>query len=122
MIRMSYDMITFVVLAQVNPASFETADPEEIVFRILEMLRIFKYRPPDDVTPGDFRQGIIDCDKDILTHIMAYLFEKREELKKRAYLAKYLVKIEVSAEVEGDNDIVQLYQQVYDQQYDFQSH
>lgn len=97
---------------QVNPSSFESSDPEEVVVTILEMLRIFKYRPPHDLTAGDFRQGIIDCDKDILTHIMVYLFEKREELKKRAYLAKFLVKIEVSPEVEGDNDIVQLYEQV----------
>lgn len=40
------------------------------------------------------------------------MLSKREELKKRAYLARYLVRIEVSPEVEGDNDIVTLYQQV----------
>jgi intraflagellar transport protein 81 len=97
---------------QVNPSSFEVSDPEEVVVTILEMLRIFKYRPPEQVTASDFRQGIIECDKDILTHIMVYLFDKQEDLKKRAYLAKYLVRIEVSPEVEGDNDIVQLYEQV----------
>ena len=79
---------------------------------MLEMLRIFKYHPPDHLTAGEFRQGIIVCDKDIMTHILLHLLERLEDLKMRAYLARFLVKIEVSSEVEGDNDIVQLYQQV----------
>lgn len=59
-----------------------------------------------------FRQAIICCDKEIMTHIFAYLLSRREELKMRAYVARFLVRIEVSPEVEGDNDIVQLNEQV----------
>lgn len=61
-----------------------------------------------------FRNGIVECDKTLLNHIFHYLLSKRNDLVKRAYLARYLVRIEVSPEVEGDNDIVTLFQQVSD--------
>lgn len=76
------------------------------------MLRIFKYQPPSHISSESFRNSIVTCDKNLLTHIFSYLLHKLDELKKRAYLAHYLVRIEVSPEVEGDNDIVTLYQQV----------
>lgn len=70
-----------------------------------------------------FRQGIIECDRDVLTHILLYLLERKEELKKRAYLARFLVKIDISPEVEGDSDIVQLYGQYEELMEEFkQSH
>lgn len=59
-----------------------------------------------------FRAGLIGGEKGVLTHVLAYLLSKIDDLKTRAYLARFLVKIEVSPEVEGDNDIVQLYEQV----------
>ncbi|KAI1286919.1 Intraflagellar transport protein 81 -like protein [Halotydeus destructor] len=103
------------VFKQIDPTitveSFEVADAEEVVVRILEMLRIFKYKPMEDIDPSTFRQGIIIGDKAVLTHVMAYLLSRLDELKKRAYLARFLVKIEVSPDLEGDNDIVVLYQQ-----------
>lgn len=48
-------------------------------------------------------------------HIYAaieWLLQRREDLKKRAYLARYLVKLEVPAEILQDDTVNDLYVQV----------
>lgn len=122
-------------MRKINISSFEASDPEEVVVKILDMLRMLKYQPPADMgsyvitqrllsyvksnsmiclsaNRSRFRQSIIACDKEVLTHIFAYLLGRREELRKRAYVARFLSRIEVAPELEGDNDIVQLNEQV----------
>jgi len=44
-------ILFFIENEQINLESFEVADPEEVVVRALEMLRIFKYTPPTTVDP-----------------------------------------------------------------------
>uniref|UniRef100_T1L1F1 IFT81 calponin homology domain-containing protein n=1 Tax=Tetranychus urticae TaxID=32264 RepID=T1L1F1_TETUR len=89
----------------------EISDGEEVVIKIMEMLRILKYTPPSNIEPSLFRQNLISGERNTYTHIFNYLLSKLTELKQRAYLARFLVKIEVSPDVEGDQDIVQLYEQ-----------
>lgn len=48
-------------------------------------------------------------------HIYAaieWLLQRREDLKKRAYLARFLVKLDVPAEILQDDTVNELYSQV----------
>ena len=39
--------------SQINVSSFESADPEEVVVKILDMLRVLKYQPPTEIGSYD---------------------------------------------------------------------
>jgi intraflagellar transport protein 81 len=44
--------------------------------------------------------------------ILNWLLQRREDLKKRAYLSRYLVKIDIAPEMRSDSDVIDLYEQV----------
>lgn len=50
--------------------------------------------------------------KHVVQPVIAWLLQKPEDLKKRAYLAKFLVKLEVPLDFHGDQDINELYEKV----------
>ncbi|PSN57775.1 hypothetical protein C0J52_07269 [Blattella germanica] len=102
------------VLAEVDPSNkvdIRGEDPEQTTVRILEMLRVLKYKPSADVTPAVFRQRLVQGDKHIIHPILEWLFRNLADLKKRAYLAHYLVKVEVPLEILSDSDVSALYEQ-----------
>ncbi|XP_064099976.1 intraflagellar transport protein 81 homolog [Macrobrachium nipponense] len=77
-------------------------------FECWECYVVLKYKPPGD-NMSAFRQGLVSGDKHVLYPILAWLLQRMEELKKRAYLAKYLVKLDVPAEILGDADVADVH-------------
>lgn len=102
------------VLAEMDPShniDIRTEEPEATTMRLINALRILKYKPPADLSLKAFGQGIVQGDKQILHPVLEWLLRNREDLKKRAYLAKFLVKLEVPPEILGDADIAAMYEQ-----------
>ncbi|XP_066987382.1 intraflagellar transport protein 81 homolog [Macrobrachium rosenbergii] len=91
-----------------NRLDIREEEPDQMAVRMLGMLRILKYKPPGD-NMSAFRQGLVSGDKHVLYPILAWLLQRMEELKKRAYLAKYLVKLDVPAEILGDADVADVH-------------
>ncbi|XP_015917332.1 intraflagellar transport protein 81 homolog isoform X2 [Parasteatoda tepidariorum] len=92
-------------------ADVRAEDPEQMVLKNLNFLRVLKYKPPDTVDMSDFRQGLVTGEKSVIYHILDWLFHRMPELKKRAYLAQYLMKVELPPDIEGDADIRDIYDQ-----------
>ncbi|UMM41688.1 hypothetical protein L5515_017840 [Caenorhabditis briggsae] len=88
---------------------------EETAIRVLNSLRILRYRPPQDQEEQEeWRAGIVEGRKGSLYPLLVFLFENSEALKERAYLAKYLMKTDVPGEFfdydieELQNDVTEL--------------
>jgi len=60
----------------------------------------------------EFRAGLISGRPEIIHPIIHWLLQRREELKKRAYLSRFLVKIDIAPEMRSDSDVIDLYEQV----------
>ena len=86
-------------------------EPENTAIRILGMLRILKYKPPDEIS-HNFRQGLVEGQKQVIYPVLEWLLSRITDLKKRAYLAKYLVKVDLPPEVAADPDVSDLFEQV----------
>ncbi|XP_054713185.1 intraflagellar transport protein 81 homolog [Uloborus diversus] len=86
-------------------------DPEQMVLKSLNFLRLLKYKPPETMEMSDFRQGLVTGEKSVIYHILEWILHRMPELKKRAYLAQFLVKVELPPDIEGDADIQELYEQ-----------
>ncbi|CCD65721.1 Intraflagellar transport protein 81 homolog [Caenorhabditis elegans] len=85
---------------------------EETAIRILNMLRILRYRPPQDQDEQEeWRAGIVEGRKTSLYPLLVFLFENSEGLKERAYLSKYLMKTDVPGEF-FDYDIEELQNEI----------
>ena len=59
------------VLAEIdakNKIDIREEEPESTVIRILGMLRILKYKPPDEIS-HNFRQGLVEGHKQVVFHI-----------------------------------------------------
>jgi len=57
------------VLAEIdtkNRIDIREEEPESTAIRILGMLRILKYKPPDEIT-HNFRQGLVEGQKQVIT-------------------------------------------------------
>jgi intraflagellar transport protein 81 len=85
--------------------------PEQTAIRMFNLLKVLKYRPPDD-NVNVFRQGLVTGDKVVIHPIMKWCLEKLVELKKRAYLAKFLVKLDIPSEFLSDPAVSDLHSQV----------
>ena len=102
------------VLAEIdakNRVDIREEEAEATALRILGMLRILKYKPPLEISVADFRQGLVEGQKNVIYPVMEWLLQRIEDLKTRAYLAKYLVKIEIPTEVAANSDVAELYDQ-----------
>ncbi|XP_071536615.1 intraflagellar transport protein 81 homolog [Panulirus ornatus] len=100
-----------------NKLDIREEEPEQMAVRMLGMLRILKYKPPDD-NMSNFRQGLVSGNKHVVYPILSWLLQRMDELKKRAYLAKFLVKLDVPAEILGDADVADIhikYEELIDQ-------
>nr|CAD7261155.1 unnamed protein product [Timema shepardi] len=112
------------VLAEVDPShkvDIREEDPEQTTVRILEMLRILKYKPGPDTSSVAFRQALVQGDKNTIHPIIEWLFRNMTDLKKRAYLAQYLVKVEVPVDILSDADVSTLHEQYEQLMEDFKS-
>jgi intraflagellar transport protein 81 len=68
---------------------------------------------------NEFREGLIAGRPETVNPILNWLLQRREELKKRAYLSRYLVKIDIAPEMRSDSDVIDLYEQVKDKSWKF---
>ena len=101
------------VLAEVDAKhkiDIREEEADSTAIRILGMLRILKYKPPDEISLH-FRQGMVEGQKQVIYPVLSWLLSRIPELKKRAYLAKYLVKVDVPPEVAADPDVSDLFEQ-----------
>ncbi|GFR67031.1 intraflagellar transport protein 81-like protein [Elysia marginata] len=121
----SYNLISFdslepLQLLQVLNDVLATIDPKQKVdireeaadqtaVRLLQFLRVLKYKPPENVNMSEFRAGLVQGEKPVVFPILAWLLQRVPELQKRAYLAKFLVKIDVPAEIMGDEEVSSIY-------------
>uniref|UniRef100_A0A914ZDU7 Intraflagellar transport protein 81 homolog n=1 Tax=Parascaris univalens TaxID=6257 RepID=A0A914ZDU7_PARUN len=103
------------VLQWINDAeSIDIRDeaPDETALRIFHLLRLLKYRPPNDIDQlQEWRRGIVEGEKTAINPILEWIFKDTESLKERAYLAKYLTAVEVPGEFQ-DSEIVELQNEV----------
>ena len=61
---------------------------------------------------GAFKQALVTGDKPHVYAAIEWLLQRREDLKKRAYLARFLVKIDVPADILQDEAVHDLFNQV----------
>ena len=94
-----------------NRLDIREEEPETTALRILGMLRILKYKPPVDIPVANFRQGLVEGQKNVIYPVMEWLLQRIDDLKTRAYLAKYLVKVDIPPEVAADPDVAELFEQ-----------
>eukprot|EP00911_Craspedida_sp_UC1_P001115 UC1_evm2s837 len=86
----------FAAIASDHAMDLRQEDPEDMVVRMLSLLRVLRYKP---ATPSGFRQGLVAGEPDVVYPILQWCLEGREGLKQRAYLANFLMRIEVPAEM-----------------------
>ncbi|KFP85045.1 PREDICTED: intraflagellar transport protein 81 homolog, partial [Acanthisitta chloris] len=58
-----------------------------------------------------FRQGLVTGSKPVIHHVLHWLLQRTNELRKRAYLANFLVKLEVPAEFLQDDTVADINKQ-----------
>ncbi|CAL2050087.1 unnamed protein product [Caenorhabditis brenneri] len=85
---------------------------DDTAIRILNTLRILRYRPPEgQEEQEEWRAGIVEGQKSSLYPLLVFLFENSDALKERAYLAKYLMKTDVPGEF-YDYDVEELQNEI----------
>ncbi|RUS70096.1 hypothetical protein EGW08_022145, partial [Elysia chlorotica] len=98
------------VLAIIDPkqkVDIREEAADQTAVRLLQFLRVLKYKPPENVSMSEFRAGLVQGEKPVVFPILAWLLQRVPELQKRAYLAKFLVKIDVPAEIMGDEEVAE---------------
>lgn len=99
------------VMTDINPqqaSDLRDEDPEQRVVRMLNFLRVMKYRPKTDGgNVSVFRQGIVQGDKPVIYPILQWLLENCAELKKRAYLARFLMKLDIPGDIIHDTEVTE---------------
>ncbi|OXA46468.1 intraflagellar transport protein 81 homolog [Folsomia candida] len=93
-----------------NKLDIREEDPEQTVIRMLNMLRVLKYKPEED-DPSTLRTGLVSGSSKVIYPILAWLLPRVADLQVRAYLAKFLVKVDIPQEIRADIDVEELYQQ-----------
>uniref|UniRef100_A0A8C8RFZ5 Intraflagellar transport protein 81 homolog n=1 Tax=Pelusios castaneus TaxID=367368 RepID=A0A8C8RFZ5_9SAUR len=89
--------------------------PEQTAKRMLSLLGILKYKPPESSTDlSTFRQGLVIGSKPVIHPVLHWLLQRTNELKKRAYLARFLIKLEVPAEFLQDDTVADTNKQYED--------
>lgn len=98
------------VFSEIDPkqkVDIRDEGPEQTAVRMFNLLKVLKYRPPDD-NINAFRNGLVTGDKVHIHPILKWSLEKLAELKKRAYLARFLVKVDISADFLSDPNVSDL--------------
>lgn len=96
------------VLAHINdekPSSVREEDPEEMLVRLLGVLRVLNYKPPASTDAKMFRAGLIGGQKDVIYPVLSWLLKGLAGFKLRAYLGKFLVRIEVPVEMLQNEEV-----------------
>ncbi|WKY14340.1 hypothetical protein Q1695_000132 [Nippostrongylus brasiliensis] len=100
------DVISWIT--QTNNIDVTREPAEETALRLLNNLRILRFRPPSGIEQlEEWRAGLVEGAKKSIYPVLLYLFSNVDMLKQRAYLAKYLIQDEIPSNV-LDNDVTQL--------------
>ncbi|KAK3240307.1 hypothetical protein CYMTET_49849 [Cymbomonas tetramitiformis] len=93
---------------------------EQMTARMMEFLRIIKYKIPCD--PLTFRQGLADGETDIIYPIIKYCVSspsQLEALKKRAFVGYYMSNVALPEELFCDEDIAEIHAAIKELQAQF---
>jgi intraflagellar transport protein 81 len=82
---------------------------ESRINRIIQFLILMKFNLSNDQV-DDFREHLLNGDKDVLHSILLWCLQRFEHLQKRAYLAKYLLPLEIPADFMGETLVIELSQ------------
>ncbi|CAB3400578.1 unnamed protein product [Caenorhabditis bovis] len=117
LIQILSDVLSWIF--QTDKIDIRREPAEDTAIRILNLLRILRYRPPTDPEElEEWRVGVVEGSKSSMYPLLVFLFENSEALKERAYLAKFLMKTEVPSEVH-DYDTAELQNEIQTLQNEF---
>ncbi|GIY99495.1 intraflagellar transport protein 81 homolog [Caerostris extrusa] len=77
------------VFTEVDPkmkTDVRAEDPEQMVLKNLNFLRVLKYKPPETMDLSDFRQGLVTGEKSVIYHILEWILRRVPELKKNEHI------------------------------------
>eukprot|EP00095_Tigriopus_kingsejongensis_P009877 maker-scaffold1136_size60149-snap-gene-0.10 protein:Tk09877 transcript:maker-scaffold1136_size60149-snap-gene-0.10-mRNA-1 annotation:"predicted protein" len=94
-----------------DPIDIREEPAELTLTRIMNTLRLLKYKPPITLDPQLFREGMLEGAKKVVYPVLDWLLNRMPELKTRAYLARFLVKLDIPQEYLVDTDIGDLAEQ-----------
>ncbi|KAL3315487.1 Intraflagellar transport protein 81 [Cichlidogyrus casuarinus] len=84
---------------------------EATTMRIVESLRLYRYKLPADTDKLDtFMRSISNGNKNLIYQILNWLLHNTSDLKKRAYLSRFLCKVKVPTEFLQE-DVQDLYEE-----------
>jgi len=113
------DLICEVIcLIDKDQESITTDQIENRVGRIVQFLLLMKFNIQNEQVE-EFREHLLNGDKDVLFSVLLWCLQRFEHLQKRAYLAKYLLPLDIPAEFMGEQLIIELSQRLKELQSDF---
>ncbi|XP_067948195.1 intraflagellar transport protein 81 homolog [Watersipora subatra] len=83
---------------------------EQTALRLFTFMRVLKFQPLNNDL-GAFKQALVTGDKPHIYTAIEWLLQRKDDLKKRAYLARFLVKVEVPADILNDDAVNDLFNQ-----------
>eukprot|EP00052_Salpingoeca_macrocollata_P012331 m.95536 g.95536 ORF g.95536 m.95536 type:complete len:674 (+) comp18432_c0_seq1:165-2186(+) len=95
------------VLAEISEehnVNLKEEDPEMTISRMLNFLRVLKYKPPPSEGKS-FRQGLVAGSADAVYPVLAWALPRLVDLQKRAKLARFLVRVEVPGDMLADPQV-----------------
>lgn len=118
-----YDLLSLLneVFGELDPrhkkVDLRDESQDQLSARFLEFLKILKYSPPPNIK--DFATALVKGQRTAAYHVLHWVLNRLDPLKKRAYLARFLVSVDIPAAYLHDESVQQVYQQYKALQQDF---
>lgn len=94
-------------------------DPDQTAERLVQFLKIVKYKPPASLDPSVFRQLLAQGEKDIIFMVLKWVLPQPAELQKRAFVGYYLSFPDLPEELNYDGDVMELKEEIKGMQQQF---
>jgi intraflagellar transport protein 81 len=106
------------VIGEINPdeRSILQEATDMRVERIIGFLSVMKFNIPDE---EQFRQSMLNGDKDTMTIVLHDMLQAFDRYKKRAYLGKYLMPMDIPPEFRNEDLVLDLEARLKDMQGEF---
>uniref|UniRef100_A0A7S0WQ24 IFT81 calponin homology domain-containing protein n=1 Tax=Chlamydomonas leiostraca TaxID=1034604 RepID=A0A7S0WQ24_9CHLO len=102
------------IFTQISPkhqkVDISKEDPDNTVDRLVNFLKIIKYKPNYD--PVAFRQLLAAGDKDVVYPILKWVVPQPQQLEKRAFVGHYLSFPDMPEEFNFDPDVMELKEEI----------
>jgi intraflagellar transport protein 81 len=92
---------------------------EAMAHRMLEFVLILNYKHDMDIS--EFQEAFLTGRTNVVYPFLLWCLERRESLKKRAYLARYLKTVDIPEEYFADETVVSLFQNYGELQAEFKT-